>query len=106
MARWLLMCHDRLDGDDLPLTHEFLSVMLGVRRSGVTLAIQTLEGAKIITARRGLLSVLDRAKLEEVAGDSYGQPEAEYARLVGRAGDGQGGVGDWRTISAKPPSAS
>jgi hypothetical protein len=107
LARWLLMCHDRLDGDDLPLTHEFLSIMLGVRRSGVTLAIQILEGAKIITARRGLLSVLNRAKLEAVAGDSYGQPEAEYGRLVARAGDGQGGVdGDWRTISAEPPGAS
>ncbi len=42
LARWLLMCHDRLDGQELPLVHEFLSLMLGVRRSGVTIAVQTL----------------------------------------------------------------
>jgi CRP-like cAMP-binding protein len=88
LARWLLMCHDRIDGDELPLTHEFLGLMLGVRRSSVTLATQVLEGAQVITARRGLLTVLNRAKLEEIAGDSYGLPEAEYARLIGRAGDG------------------
>ena len=44
LARWLLMCHDRVDGDELPLTHEFLGMMLGVRRSSVTLATQVLEG--------------------------------------------------------------
>jgi CRP-like cAMP-binding protein len=105
LARWLLMCRDRLDSDDLPLTHEFLSIMLGVRRSSVTLAIQILEGAKIIRTRRGLLTVVNRAKLEEVAGDSYGLPEAEYARLMARAGDGQDGIdGDWRTPAE--PSAS
>jgi len=105
LAGWLLMCRDRLDSDDLPLTHEFLSIMLGVRRSSVTLAIQILEGAKIIRTRRGLLTVVNRAKLEEVAGDSYGLPEAEYARLMARAGDGQDGIdGDWRTPAE--PSAS
>lgn len=88
LARWLLMCHDRIDGNELPLTHEFLGMMLGVRRSSVTLAIQVLEGARIIEARRGRLHILKRAKLEELAGDSYGLPEAEYARLIGRAGDG------------------
>jgi CRP-like cAMP-binding protein len=84
LARWLLMCHDRVDGDGLSTTHEFLSLMLGVRRAGVTLALQALEGRGLISTRRGQITVLDRAKLEAVAGDSYGVPEAEYARLIGQ----------------------
>jgi CRP-like cAMP-binding protein len=83
LARWLLMCHDRLDGDDLPLTHEFLSLMLGVRRSGVTEALHVLEGVKIVRTSRGRIHILDREKLEEIAGDCYGLPEAEYAKLIG-----------------------
>jgi CRP-like cAMP-binding protein len=83
LARWLLMCHDRVDGDDLATTHEFLSLMLGVRRAGVTLALQALEGRGLISTKRGQITVLDRAKLEAVAGDSYGVAEAEYARLIG-----------------------
>ena len=82
LARWLLMCHDRLDGDDLPLTHEFLSLMLGVRRSGVTEALHVLEGVKIVRTSRGRIHLLDRARLEEIAGACYGLPEAEYARLI------------------------
>jgi CRP-like cAMP-binding protein len=88
LARWLLMCHDRIDGDVLNLTHEFLGVMLGVRRTSVTLATQMLEGAGLIDARRGRLTILNRAKLEEIAGESYGRPEAEYARLIGRPANG------------------
>jgi CRP-like cAMP-binding protein len=96
LARWLLMCHDRIDGDELPLTHEFLGMMLGVRRSSVTLALQILEGAKVIQARRGHITILDRDKLEEIAGDSYGTPEVEYARLVVRPGDGSDvGAKEW-----------
>lgn len=53
LARWLLMCHDRIDGDDLHLTHEFLGIMLGVRRSGVTDAMHLLEGVNIIRRRAG-----------------------------------------------------
>ena len=83
LARWLLMTHDRLDGDELPLTHEFLAIMLAVRRSGVTVVTQVLEGQGIIRAERGRITVLDRARLEEVAGGSYGVPEAEYRRLIG-----------------------
>ncbi len=83
LARWLLMCHDRLDGDELPLTHEFLALMLGVQRSGVTLALHMLEASGMIRAKRGLITITDRAKLEEVAGGSYGAPEAEYRRLIG-----------------------
>jgi hypothetical protein len=83
LARWLLMCHDRLEGDDLPLTHDFLSLMLGVRRSGVTNEIHIIEGLHAIKATRGSIRVINRAKLEEIAGGCYGIPEREYERLVG-----------------------
>lgn len=83
LARWLLMTHDRLDGDELPMTHEFLAIMLAVRRSGVTVATQILEGERIIKAERGRITILDRAGLEAAAGGSYGVPEAEYERLIG-----------------------
>ena len=73
----------RRDGDELPLTHETLSRMLGVRRSGVTEALHHLEGARIVRATRGRVHVLDRGRLEEVAGGSYGLPEAEYRRVIG-----------------------
>jgi CRP-like cAMP-binding protein len=82
LARWLLMCHDRGDGDELLLKHEFLSMMLGVRRAGVSLAMQQLEGAGRIRAKRGRVTVLDRKLLEEMADGGYGMPEAEYARLI------------------------
>ena len=83
LARWLLMCHDRVDGNDLATTHEFLSLMLSVRRPGVTMALQALEERGLISTKRGQIVVLDRAKLEGVAGDSYGLCEAEYERLIG-----------------------
>jgi CRP-like cAMP-binding protein len=83
LARWLLMCHDRVDGDDLALTHEFIALMLGVRRASVTEALNILEEREIIQANRGNVVVLDRLRLEETAGDSYGVPEAEYERLIG-----------------------
>ena len=75
------MSHDRIGSNDLPLTHEFLSIMLGVRRAGVTTGLHVLEGAQAIRATRGLVQVRDRAKLEAFAGDAYGLPEAEYRRL-------------------------
>lgn len=83
LARWLLMCHDRLDGDDLPLTHDLLSLMLAAHRPGVTVAVHALEGARMIRARRGVITVLDRGKLRQVAGGTYGVAEAEYERLIG-----------------------
>ena len=83
LARWLLMYHDRVDGDDLLLTHEFLSIMLGVQRAGMTLALQNLEGSGRIRGRRKRIQILDRVKLEELAHGVYGAPEAEYERLIG-----------------------
>jgi CRP-like cAMP-binding protein len=83
LARWLLMAHDRVDGQQVELTHEFLALMLGVRRSGVTEALQVLEGRKLIRGNRARLTILNRRGLEEAANGSYGVPEAEYARLMG-----------------------
>jgi CRP-like cAMP-binding protein len=83
LARWLLMCHDRSDGDEMPLTHEFLSIMLAVRRPSVTTALHVVEGMGLIRASRGKVLIRDRAGLEDFARDAYGIPEAEYARLVG-----------------------
>ena len=83
LARWLLMCHDRSESDELGLTHKFLAVMLAVRRASVTTALQTLESNKFIRAERGYVTIANRAALEEFAGDAYGAPEAEYRRLLG-----------------------
>jgi CRP-like cAMP-binding protein len=83
LARWLLMCHDRIDGDEVNLTHEFMSMMIAAQRTGVTVALHILEGAKIIRSLRGKVIILDREKLEGVAGDAYGAPETEYERLIG-----------------------
>ncbi len=83
LARWLLMCDDRSDGDTFLLTHEFLSLMLGVRRAGVTVATHELEGRGLIKATRGRIRILDRGGLETAADGSYGTPEAEYQRLLG-----------------------
>jgi Crp-like helix-turn-helix domain len=82
LARWLLMCHDRVDGDDIEITHEFMAMMLGVRRAGVTTALHILEGNQLIRSIRGLVTIRDREKLEELADDAYGLPEAEDARLI------------------------
>jgi CRP-like cAMP-binding protein len=88
-ARWLLMCSDRLEGDRIELTHEFLSMMLAVRRSGVTVTLHELEETGAIRASRGVITILDRVRLEEIAGDCYGQAEAEYQRLIAPFGGAQ-----------------
>ena len=83
LARWLLMYQDRLDSDDLPLTHEVLGVMLGVPLSEVADAISLLEVPGVIETGQGHIRVVHRTSLEKAAGESYGVPEAEYARLIG-----------------------
>ncbi len=82
LARWILMAHDRVPGDTLPLTHEFLSLMLAVRRPGVTEALQALARQKLIENGRGYIIVRNRKGIERTAGDLYGVPEAEYRRLI------------------------
>src|SRR6267154_4749372 len=74
LARWLLMADDRIDGDELPLTHEFLGLMLGTHRPGVTIALQALERAGLIHTKRRSITILDRKKLEKRANGAYDQP--------------------------------
>ncbi|MFC5991976.1 Crp/Fnr family transcriptional regulator [Limoniibacter endophyticus] len=81
LGRWLLMCHDRLRRDELQITHEFLALMLAVRRPSVTTSLHVLEGNQFIRAQRGRITIRDRRALEEFAQDAYGRPEAEYAVL-------------------------
>ena len=88
LARWLLMAHDRLDGDELRLTHEFMAVMLGVRRAGVTGAVRELEDKGLIVAQRGRIVVADRKGLVTLADRLYGIAEAEYRRLIPGSGLG------------------
>lgn len=83
LARWLLMCHDRLDGDEITLTHDFVSLMLAVRRPSITNAFHILEGLKLVLAERGRVTIRDRKGLENFAGGAYGDPEEEYRRLIG-----------------------
>jgi CRP-like cAMP-binding protein len=83
LARWLLMAQDRIGSDTLLLTHEFLSLMLGTRRAGVTTALGHFESKGIVEGARGAVTIHDRDGLEECADGFYGVPEAEYERLFG-----------------------
>ena len=71
LARWLLMADDRIESDELPLTHEFLAMMLAVRRPGVTVAIQELERKGVIARKRGRIVLLDRVALENMCNGTY-----------------------------------
>jgi len=82
LARWLLMAQDRMQRADLALTHEFLSIMLGVRRPGVTEALNAMEGLGLIKATRGSVRILDRPGVIACANGCYGIVEAEYERLM------------------------
>jgi CRP-like cAMP-binding protein len=84
MARWLLMCQDRLGLEQFPLTHEYLAEMLGVRRASVTIAAGTLRKAGLIEYHRGIVTILDRARLEDAACECNRVSAGEYLRLIGR----------------------
>jgi hypothetical protein len=76
------MAHDRLEGDELHLTHESLAAMLGVRRAGVTTALHQLEAVGLLSLQRSSVTIIDRDGLEKTANGLYGVPEAEFERLL------------------------
>jgi len=84
LARWVLLSHDRLQSDDLNMTHDLISNMLGVRREGITLAARKLGARKLITNNRGTITVIDRKGLEAASCECYEIVNNEYNRLLGR----------------------
>ena len=83
MARWLLMAHDCADGNEMPLSHELLATMLGVRRAGITVAVGHLKKAGLIDSRRGRIVILNRRGLEASACGCYRAVKTQYRRLLG-----------------------
>lgn len=85
-ARWLLIAHDNALADTFPLTHEFLAIMLGVQRSGVSMVLGTLKSAGLIVYVHGRMTILDRLGLEDRACECYADAQLEFERLFD-AGD-------------------
>jgi CRP-like cAMP-binding protein len=83
LARWILMAHDRSDGDEFPMTQEFLAMMLCVHRPGVTTAMGHLQQGGHIRASRGRITVTDRAGLEEAACECHETVRRRFEALVG-----------------------
>ena len=82
-CRWLLMTHDRMASDDFLLTQEFLAMMLGVQRTGVSTAAGALQRAGLIHYSRGHVKILDRPGLEHESCECYGIAKVEFDRLLG-----------------------
>jgi CRP-like cAMP-binding protein len=82
LAKWLLMCSDRVKSNDLKLTHEFIATMLGVRRSGVSVAASSLQANGLIGYTRGRIHILDKQGLEGLACECYGVVKREFDRLL------------------------
>ena len=82
LCRWILATHDRVGEHTLPLTQEFLALMLGVQRPSVSLAAATLQKAGLIRYRRGVIEVLDRAGLESASCSCYRVVRSELERLL------------------------
>jgi CRP-like cAMP-binding protein len=82
-SRWLLMTRDRVNSDEFVLTHEFLSIMLGVRRASVSVVAAILQQAGFIRYRRGKVTILDREGLESASCECYQALKQESDRLIG-----------------------
>jgi len=84
LARWMLLCQDRMESDTLLLTHEFIATMLGARRAGVSIAANTLQAAGLISYSRGKVMIQSRERLEEASCECYRTVKDEYDRLLSK----------------------
>jgi len=84
LCRWLLLIHDRIDSNELLMTQDLISNMLGVRREGISGAAKKLAKRKLIKSVRGTVSIIDRKGLEEAVCECYEVVNEEYNRLLGR----------------------
>ena len=106
MARWILLYHDRVRGDEICMTHEEFRLMLGVRRSSVTDALHRLEAERAVRGLRGRVLVRDRARLIELASETYGKPEQAYLRLIEGRVDGVDRLGPIGTTRSAAVASS
>ncbi len=86
LARWLLMAHDRADWEELPLTQEFMAMMIGVHRPSITVTAGILQRAGLIRYSGGRVTVLDRSSLEAASCECYGAVRQRFAALLGLTG--------------------
>ena len=86
LARWLLMAHDRADGDDLTLTQDFMAMILGVHRPFITVTASILQRAGLIRYDKGMITVLDRASLEAASCECRAAVRRRFEALLGAAG--------------------
>jgi CRP-like cAMP-binding protein len=89
MARWLLMTHDRVNSNEFRITQEFLALMLGVRRVGVSVAMCALRDRKVISYGRGTIRILDQGGLVAAACSCYRTVKDTYSRALARKGKSQ-----------------
>jgi len=83
-ARWILLSHDRVKGDTFQLTQEFLADMLGVHRPSVTLVARNFQQAGLLTYNRGVITILDRAGLEEASCECYKVVRKQFEKALGK----------------------
>jgi CRP-like cAMP-binding protein len=104
-ARWLLMTHDRVSFDEIPLTHEYLAMMLGTGRSGVTIAAGTLQQAGFIRTMHGVITILDREGLENASCECYDVAREQFGGLLRTVNAAASGDGNQRkkARSMRPP---
>jgi len=86
-CRWLMMTRDRVGTDEFPLTHEFLALMLGVRRPTVTLVMAALQRSGLITHRRAMITIVDPNRLERASCECYGTVKNTFRKLLPELGD-------------------
>lgn len=96
-ARWLLLSHDRVGKDDIALTHEYLAMMLGSRRSGVTIALAALQNAGFIRYTHGHITIVNREGLEATTCECYAVAQEQFGGLLGETSGGRSGAGNPRS---------